>query len=73
MICTEAEAKTKACPFIAAPPSEVVCSVGKDNEVKLLPIIGPSRCIASGCMMWRWLHSEHTAGKCGLAGDTFYA
>jgi hypothetical protein len=69
---TEAEARTKWCPFArvfvlidegpavnraraGAPPSEQA-----DMQER-------TRCIASGCMAWRW--SVPSSGFCGLAGN----
>ena len=62
MITTEAEAKTKWCPFA---PSRSI-----DDERSVA-------CVASGCMAWRWVLTEEDAreasckatGYCGLAGN----
>jgi hypothetical protein len=52
----ETEAKTKWCPMIHLPDSEI--KVAKVHDVT---------CIASTCMMWRWLGEK--TGFCGLAGE----
>lgn len=44
---TEAEAKTKWCPFVRAPLSENGGNVAINSD-------GSRTCIASDCMAWRW-------------------
>lgn len=65
---TEAEAKTKWCPFassrVLSYRSEVgnVTIVGTDNENRR----GNINCLASSCMAWRY--TSFDGGHCGLAG-----
>lgn len=58
---TEDEAKTKWCPM-ARPDNQTAANRRYvDGEA-----MKNSRCLGSGCMMWRW--SGKTTGYCGLAG-----
>jgi len=63
---TEAEARTKWCPF---------SRVGDDTlTANNRPPTAPYDCIASDCMAWRWSYEPDgksqstTKGFCGLAG-----
>lgn len=79
---TEDEARQKWCPFarVAYPESISGCNV--INRLYNTPSPGPCRCIASGCMVWRWEirnveppegeillpEKSDEEGYCGLAG-----
>lgn len=78
---TEEEARTKWCPF-----GRVYSPNGAYNRTETTAAAGPSRCIASNCMAWRWIKDpvtnlftfgkelpsyEGEHGYCGLAGK-FY-
>lgn len=75
---TEEEARTKWCPH-----GRVYSSIGPYNRTEIRAADGPSRCIASNCMAWRWAKDElvdfvsngksipgykSENGYCGLAG-----
>lgn len=75
MTCTEAEARTKWCPFVRvgvqseAPPgvNRWKQSLPADEPWALNPV--PCRCIASDCMAWRTFQGDGPpVGYCGLAG-----
>ena len=68
---TEDEAKKKWCPLVK--------SANGASHGKAMSLIGevPNICIASHCMMWRWIqvysfddqqHVNGDHGYCGLAG-----
>ena len=68
---TEAEARTKWCPMvrIVAGPGQAggpgypfAPAAGVNRDVNGVPLC---RCLASGCMMWRWV-IEGQQGRCGL-------
>jgi hypothetical protein len=65
---TEDEAKMKWCPF-----ARTRDGVGNDHDLSLnrsydgKADIG-ARCLASGCMAWRWVNEVTGRGYCGLAG-----
>jgi hypothetical protein len=71
---TEEEIKTKWCPMIRE--SDMDGSSGSWNRPHLISADGKpvnhTGCLASGCMMWRWLDWTTSEGKkqgyCGLAG-----
>ena len=79
---TETEAKTKWCPFARYTKEDGGGGISParnrwidQQDTQLSP--GPARCIASGCMAWRWEHAppenrvsgeEIGTGFCGLAG-----
>ena len=73
---TEDEAKTKWCPMIrfAGAGNPVNGGVWSTNRGDDPGDIGATKCLASGCMMWRWtfideaLTDSKTHGYCGLAG-----
>ena len=60
MMLTEEEAKTKWCPFVRA----MLTNIARPNIDIFGPAVatvnsrqvpeGETRCIASGCMAWRW-------------------
>lgn len=63
---TETEAKTKWCPFarlvLANDASKVELNQTAFNRVCKndgTPLSAPVQCIASACMAWRWIESEH--------------
>ena len=64
---TETEAKTRWCPMVRValpinPPPALLAAARAESV---------SRCIGSGCMMWRALLTQPhkpAAGYCGLAG-----
>lgn len=62
---TEAEAKTKWCPFARGPAGQ-----NRSNSQVPGPVIAHGHCIGSACMAWRRaseMAPEH--GFCGLAGS----
>lgn len=67
MIVTEEEAKTKWCPEVR---TGLTAGMAVNHHISG-DVHDETRCIASGCMMWRWLHhpgdSEKPAGFCGKA------
>ena len=78
---TEAEAKTKWCPFARVPDMAGTASltatnrhagkkIGRNGKPRILR--SSSMCIANQCMAWRWgkgINGEpYTNGHCGLAG-----
>ena len=69
---TEQEARTKWCPMVR---------IGRNRYISLPDILSDKcKCIASGCMMWRWVpageyidgdrlvHQWRTDGYCGIGG-----
>jgi len=60
---TEDDAKTKWCPWARAPLHGGVGHIAINRPERC-----DSRCIASGCMAWRWTGQSH--GYCGNAGAT---
>lgn len=75
---TEQEATKKWCPH-----GRVYSSSGAYNRTETRVVDGPSRCIASNCMAWRWIKDplidfvtkgeslpdyKSEHGYCGLAG-----
>lgn len=75
MILTEEEAKKKWCPEIR---TGLVHGMSVNHHVDMRPggagVHDESRCIGSGCMMWRWHYDglsdypPDTKGFCGKAG-----
>jgi hypothetical protein len=74
MILTEAEAKTKWCPFARAPEHQ---GTGQNREDKGAATES-SLCLASGCMAWRVASPPPNimvttvpagVGYCGLGGN----
>ncbi len=67
---TEDKARERWCPFVrqAYAFGESIAA-NRDSEGRPDRM---GRCIASGCMAWRWHHSAAhgrlTSGYCGLAG-----
>jgi len=74
MILTEAEAKTRWCPFGRVPADRNDVLSGSVNRSPMWS--SASNCIGSACMAFRWFHDEADKGKplplthgyCGLAG-----
>jgi hypothetical protein len=77
---TEAEAKERWCPAARVVSDPAILGGAReasgfnrmrDREFTLLP--QASRCIASGCMWWRWhptmMNRKPDSGYCGAAGD----
>ena len=70
---TEAEAKTKWCPFARTIISDGADDCGPHNRFGIGEPDDSGwdsvefRCIASACMAWRW-HAM-AQGHCGLAGS----
>ena len=73
---TEEQAKTKWCPMSRTGVDEVTANRGFNGK-----IFEEDKCIASDCMMWRWLSwkpkglttweiefDKEAGGYCGLAG-----
>jgi hypothetical protein len=56
---TEAQAKTKRCPVMAA----INIPQGEEFSPHRVPY-----CIASECMMWRTSYATGDDGFCGMAG-----
>ena len=70
---TEDEAKTKWCPFSRSATNDdaSINRPGTDTaEAEVQFLRDNTRCIASGCMAWRWraLNTGPREGCCGLAG-----
>jgi len=79
---TEAEAKTKWCPFARVcldygdGPNLVIGPMNRDfanrSTQNIEEAIETSKCLGSACMAWRWQSidtgGEHSQGFCGLAG-----
>lgn len=63
---TEEEAHTKWCPMARPVLNE---------QTTMASVRDDTRCIASGCMMWRWTpigrRQQTNLGYCGLAGVEF--
>lgn len=80
MSITEDEAKTKWCPmarvildYSVQPDTQAVASANRGEADETDQIFTGSRCIGSGCMMWRsevGPASRRATGRgfCGLAG-----
>lgn len=71
---TEDEARQKWCPFVRVAYPESIGGCNVINRLYNTPSPGPCRCIASGCMAWRWeegapVLSYTGHGFCGLAGE----
>lgn len=74
---TEAEAKTKWCPFVrqvaVTPGKRESAAIGNRFIDESLADGGSfhnpvhARCIGSDCMMWRW-HDQGINGRCGRCG-----
>lgn len=79
---TEDQAKTKWCPMVR---TGMVAGMAVNHHVDMQPhgdgVYNQTRCIASACMLWRWLQSPPAnktskevnpiwQGYCGLAGHT---
>ena len=96
---TEEEAKTKWCPFARAAfewlgkETDPTRPIGPPIDQRVLSasvnrgsgLSEPCRCIASECMAWRWIYTDHFThvgtgetkggkrselGYCGLAGKS---
>lgn len=71
---TEDEAKTKWCPMVRA---GIDAGMAVNHHVDMRPkgdgVYDQSRCIGSGCMMWRWHSNEGKGfkGYCGLAHNPY--
>lgn len=70
----EQEAKTKWCPFARTALNEWA-SINRAGTVAIeanrgTDVIEETRCIASGCMAWRWTDLDSDDGFCGLARRT---
>lgn len=69
MILTEAEAKTKWCPFACAADQESDAVSANRHWKSSTPDLS-CMCLASGCMAWRWTGTKaEPVGYCGLAGE----
>ena len=80
MLTTEAEARTKWCPHVravavdgdgapvAGAANKLQWPKGRAAEMPAPVLPAASRCIASGCMSWRWIGYAGGRGYCGLAG-----
>lgn len=68
MSCTEAEAKTKWCPFyrVATSGGGDLDATETDNRSKL------SCCIASACMAWQWSTSPYECMEVDLEEKSEY-
>lgn len=74
---TEGEAKTKWCPYVRGPDVAGLGPVAANRTFEGEPRNG-ARCIASGCMAWRWegggppdpnwSDPDKARGYCGNAG-----
>jgi len=66
---TEDEAKTKWCPMVR---TGLTVGMAVNHHVDMNPggqgVHDETRCIASGCMMWREYRGN---GWCGLAGHDY--
>ena len=78
MILTEAEAKTKWCPFAR----ELVHQLSSGAVIVNNRVAADAPCMASGCMAWRWAQggdvfadgaakcpAGHFAEQCGCTPD----
>ena len=75
---TESEARTKWCAFAGSRTVRGQVVAEPPNDVwQISNFFGPeygklsARCIASDCMMWRWLPwppDTYRSGYCGLGG-----
>jgi hypothetical protein len=63
MLTTESIAKEKWCPH-ARLGDDDGSTYNRRYTDPYMP--GPTQCLGSGCMMWRWKTKE--LGYCGLAG-----
>ena len=80
---TEDEAKKKWCPFVRTglTAGMAVNRHVADSRGAIDGVFDETRCLGSGCMMWKWLSpTAHTIargaqeiktkGYCGLSGPT---
>lgn len=80
---TEAEARTKWCPYAASRSIDVLVGTGEKRNIRF--VVGPEKettlfCVGSLCMAWRWSSPSFANaqpgetgvaagdGCCGLAG-----
>lgn len=68
---TEDEAKTKWCPMVRV---EMVAGIAVNRHVADVPdtldgTYDETRCIGSGCMMWKWHQMTGPHGFCGLVDN----
>jgi hypothetical protein len=77
MVCTEEEAKKKWCPMarVSMIPNGASIALASNRDISLLvppnsfdPNTDVTKCLASGCMMWREISTLQTGheGRCGL-------
>jgi hypothetical protein len=71
---TEAEARSKWCPFFRA---SIACSPIEGNQyaTNRFDLTSSAHCLGSGCMAWRTIETapmseQHGYGYCGLAGKS---
>ena len=62
---TEDQAKTKWCPFVR---TGLTAGMAVNRHVADYGVYDETRCIGSGCMMWR---AAGKTGWCGLASDQY--
>lgn len=66
---TEDEARKKWCPMVR---TGLVHGMAVNHHIDMEPkgqgVHDETRCIASECMMWRWITGDKIEGYCGLAG-----
>lgn len=67
---TEDEARLKWCPFVRTglTAGMAVNRHVADQQGAIDGVWNETRCIASECMMWQWIHwTGARGGQCGLA------
>ena len=72
MILSEENARSKWCPFARLPHGDVCSGSSALAAVNRSPD-EKARCLASGCMLWRWYEHEGEGdamrGYCSLSGE----
>jgi len=68
---TEEEAREKVCKIVPV----CVTAETKNGRTEMTYYEMPIRCVASGCMKWRWLKiwdEKPTRGYCGLGREVIH-
>jgi hypothetical protein len=68
MLATEDQAKGKACPFM--PLINPIFAIESSGNIKNVGGGESGCCIASACMMWRWLGPDEEGGVRAVGTNT---